>query len=257
MLTQDRTIWLQVTHAIEALSASGRAVWSQPSAVQKALGELLGVFPATHVQLNLDALFHPGDGKEDWAALLSRSGQWSAFLSELALAITEAVRPPVVWGIGLPGPQYVAASLGDTSERGVVKAGLQVASFLQALREARVGFVTVDLRGTAVASMERAIAPVFRNSGMYGWKRAVCADDIIAISGSFAGADIGLVPSATITELSSLWNEGKLVGGGCSAAFWTNGSLEEKLPAKFFLYGEAPEGIAPKVLVEAGRFLRA
>jgi len=189
--------------------------------------------------------------------LLSRSGPWGAFLSELALAVSDAVRPPAVWGLGLPGSKPVAASLGDESERGILKAGLQLASFLQIFRESRVGFVSVDLSNTKPLGVERTIAPVLRNSEMYGWLRAVCVSDLGALGESPAGADVVLVRNAGLSELRPLWNRGESVGGGLSGEFWDGREFENGPPQKCLLYGETPEGISPKTIVEAGRMLRS
>lgn len=255
MLGRDRSVWLQVAHGVESLAEGGGGVWREPAAVRKALGELLGVFPATHVQVDLAALLRAPETGTGWASLLGRSGAWGTLLAELALAISDAVRPPAVWGLGLPGPQTVAASLEDASERGVLKAGLQLASFLQTFREARVGFVSVDLRGTEPGGVERALASVFRNSGMYGWLRAVCVDGIEALGSSRMGAEVILLSDAGISELRPLWERGEPVGGGLGDAFWAGQGLAGSLPQRCLLYGEIPEGISPKAIVEAGRQL--
>jgi hypothetical protein len=218
---------------------------------------LLGVFPLTHVQIDLAAVFRAHGEGGDWTALLSRSEPWKAALGELVLAISEVVRPPAVWGFGLPGPQHLAAALGDTSERGILKAGLQLASFLQALRESRIGFVTVDLRQTETARIERAVAPVFRNSAMYGWRRAVCLDDLPVAGGPPAGAEIALVPNQEIPALLRLWDEGKLIGGGLSETLWDGEKLSGHPPQRCLLYGAVSQGVSPKALVETGRVLRA
>src|SRR5439155_574942 len=108
------------------------------------------------------------------------------------------VRGRAVWGVGLPGPAEVAETFGDASERGVLKAGLQLASFLQGFREAGIGFVAIDLTGAGVPA--KAVAPIFRNAELYGWRRAAVVRDE---SGSGCGADISLV-----------------VRDGLSAGFW-------------------------------------
>ncbi len=247
MLGRDRSVWLRVAPGVESLAENGRGVWVEPAAVRKALGELLGVFPITQVQIDIAAFLHSEDTGSEWASLLSRSGHWGALLPELALAVTDAVRPPTVWGIGLPGPKEVAVSLGDESERGVLKAGLQLASFLQVFRESRLGFVTVDLRDTGVSGMERAIAPIFRNSEMYGWLGAVCVRDLAARSGSLAGAKVTLIHNAEFAEMLPLWDRGELVGGG----------LGGDPPQKCLFYGEVPERASAKTIVETGRILRS
>jgi hypothetical protein len=256
MLGQDRSVWLQVTHAVESLAEQGHRVWAEPAAVQKALGELLSVFPVTHVQIDLTAIFR-ARGEEDWPALLSRAEPWKAFLAEFVLAISEAVRPPAVWGLGLPGPHHVVAALSDESERGILKAGLQLASFLQALRESPVGFVAVDLRQTEMARTERAIAPILRNSTLYGWRRAVCLDELPVAANPPTGAEIALIHNQELPALRSFWDAGKLIGGGLSATFWQEGRLAEQPPRQCLLYGVVPHDILPKVLVESGRALRA
>ena len=256
MLGRDRSIWLHVAPAIERLAIQGRKVWTEPAAVQKTLSEFLSVFPVTHVQIDLVALSRAHTESEEWGPLLSRAGQWGPLLNELTQAITAAVRSPVVWGLGLPGPQRIAASLGDISERGTLKAGLQLASFLQAFRESRISFVAIDLHDTEPANLERPIAPIFRNSAMYGWLRAVCIDNLTVRKGSLAGSEVTLVRDTEISALRPLWEAGEAVGGGLSDKFWNGGGFDNDLPRKCLLYGEVPEGISPKAIVETGRSLR-
>jgi hypothetical protein len=257
MLGQDRSVWLQVANGVKSLAENGRGVWAEPAAVRKVLGELLGVFPVTHVQIDIAAVLRSGDTDSDWASLLSRSGHWGVLLPELALAVTDAVRPPMVWGLGLPGPQEVAVSLGDESERSVLKAGLQLAAFLQVFRASRLGFVTVDLRNTGVSGMERAITPIFRNSEMYGWLGAICVRDLAARRGSLAGAKVTLVHDGKFAELLPLWERGEVVGGGLSGELWNGGGLGGDPPQKCLLYGEVPERASAKTIVETGRILRS
>jgi len=224
----EASIWLRVANGIEVLSGRGAAVWNEPPMVANALRELLSVVPTTHVQIDVEALRHRGSPAASWKAVLGREGDWAELLRELGAAVTDAVRRRAAWGLGLASPAVVAAELGDTSERGVLKAGLQLASFLQGFREAGLGFVTVDLRD-AVA--EKAVAPVFRNAQMYGWTRAAMVG---GESAADAGADVRLVDG-----LTGLWSRGE--GPGATAV----------------IFGEIPPGLDAAGIVAAGRALRS
>jgi hypothetical protein len=253
----ERAVWLRVANGVNSLSEAGARVWLEPAQTRKALGELLGVFPATHVQIDLSALAYAGDADGGWGALLSRVGRWPDLLKELALALGSAMRAPAVWGLGLPSPGALAPILGDASERGVLKAGLQLASFLQVFREAQIGFVAVDVSDPPNPGEPRALAPIFRNSEMYGWRRAICVADLRAAAATCMGAEIALVQTARIAELCPAWEGGDLVGGGLCGDFWKGGELEKPAPRRFLLYGAIPEGTPPRALVQAGRMLRA
>jgi hypothetical protein len=224
----DRSIWLRVANGVESLSGQGPRVWNEPPAVANALRELLSVLPLTHAQIDLAALRGRSEPRAQWKAMLAREGDWNELLRELVAAVGDAVRGRAAWGLGLPGPDAVADELGDPSERGVLKAGLQLAGFLQGFREAGVGFVSVDLTGASVS--EKAVAPIFRNAQMYEWKRAAIVRDD---SSSAAGAEIRLVD-------------------GLTEGFWT---AEEPAPQAPTLFGEIPSDIEPAAIVAAGRKL--
>ena len=224
------SIWLRVANGIEILSGKGAAVWNEPPAVAHALRELLSVLAMTHVQIDLAPLRARASPAASWRAVLTREGDWGELWRELGAAVADAARGRAVWGLGLPGPDAVAAELGDPSERGALKAGLQLAGFLQGFREAGLGFVSVDLRGGGAA--EKAIAPIFRNAQMYGWTRvAMVADE----SASTAGADVRLV-------------------GGLSDRFWSGAESPARAT---IVFGEIPAGIDAAAIVAAGRALRA
>ena len=228
MAGADRSIWLRVANGVESLSGEGPRVWNEPPAVANALRELLSVLPITHVQIDLAALRRRHEPRAQWKAMLSREGDWNELLRELVAAVGDAVRDRAAWGLGLPGPDGVANELGDPSERGVLKAGLQLAGFLQGFREAGVGFVSVDLTGASVS--EKAVAPIFRNAQMYGWKRAAIVRDD---SASAAGAEVRLVDRL-------------------SERLWT---ADEPAPQGPTWFGEIPPGIEPASIVAAGRKL--
>ena len=225
----EASTWLRVSNGIEILCGRGAAVWNEPPMVANTLRELLSVLAMTHVQIDLDSLRRRSSPAASWKATLGREGDWTELLRELGFAVTDAVRGRAVWGLGLPTPATVAAELGDASERGALKAGLQLAGFLQGFREAGLGFVAVDLRGGVA---EKAVAPIFRNAQMYGWTRAAVVSDAAAPS---AGADVRLVD-------------------GFSDRFW-NG--EEAPPRGPIVFGEIPIGIEAAAIVAAGRSLRA
>ncbi len=251
-----RAVWLRVANGVESLSDAGSAVWREPAQTRKALGELLGVFPVTHVQLDLAALVAAGDPAGDWGSFLARQGKWSELLNELALAVRSAIRAPAVWGLGLPAPSVVAAALGDTSERGTLKAGLQLASFLQAFRESHISFVAVDRAEPPQSGEARALTPILRNSEMYGWRRAICVANLDAVTEQL-GADVVLAAEAKLAALCPAWERGEPVGGGLGSEFWQGGQFGVPAPGRFLLYGEVPRGITPRSIVESGRTLRA
>ncbi|MBI2962163.1 MAG: hypothetical protein HYY35_00285 [Deltaproteobacteria bacterium] len=250
MLRGERTVWVRVAHGLESLSGLGARVWNEPAAVRNALRELLSVLPLTHVQLDLAALRRRSDPAAGWKAVLGRGDGWAELLRETTQATSDAVRGRAEWGIGLPGPAEAAASLGDASERGVLKAGLQLASFLQGLREADLAFVAVDLSGASVP--DKVVAPVFRNAEMYGWRRAAVVGGIAEGAGA---AEIRLVGDAPFGELCEAWRRGELVGGGLGAAFWSGAAPPAPVPPRALLFGEMPAGIEPAAIVAAGRSL--
>jgi hypothetical protein len=246
---KDRSIWLRVGAGVETLSGMGRAVWNEPAAVRNALREMLSVLPATHLQIDLGSLRCRMDPPAQWKVLLARGDGFGELLGEMVQAIGDAVRGRAEWGIGFPGPAVVADSLGDVSERGVLKAGLQLASFLQGLREAGIGFVALDLLGAPVP--QKTLAPFFRNAEMYKWRRAaICSEDA-----PIAGADVRLVEALPYEALLARWQAGELVGGGLGAAFWSGEPLPQPAPARALLYGEVPLGVEAAAIVAAGRGL--
>src|SRR5882757_912827 len=201
---RERTVWIRVANGVETLSGIGPRVWNEPAAVRIALREMLPVLPITHAQIDLAALRGRAEPASPWKDLLSRSGDWTDLLREMVAAITDAVRGRAEWGIGLPSPAIVADSLGDASERGTLKAGIQLASFLQGFREAGLAFVTLDLSGPSVA--EKAVAQVMRNAQMYGWRQAAAVDSMATP----VAAEIRLASAASIEELTGRWQQGEL-----------------------------------------------
>ena len=246
---KERTVWLRVANGVETLSGLGAEVWTEPAAARNALRELFSVLTLTHVEIDLDPLRRRTRPETDWKTLLARAGDWADLLREMVAAIADAVRGRAEWGIGLPSPARVAESLGDASERGTLKAGIQLASFLQGFREAGLAFAAVDLTGPAVG--DKAVAQVMRNAQMYGWRQAA----IVAAPVTPPPAEIQLVADATIDDLAARWPQGELVGGGLGAAFWSGAEAQASLPARAFLYGEIPAGTDAAAIVGAGRRL--
>lgn len=245
----DRTIWLRVGAGVETLSGMGTAVWHEPAAVRNALREMLSVLPATHLQIDLGSLRRRTDPPAEWKALLARGEGFGELLGEMVQAIGDAVRGRAEWGIGFPGPVAVAESLGDVSERGLLKAGLQLASFLQGLREAGIGFVALDLAGAPAP--EKALAPFFRNAEMYKWRRAAIRSEDVPTG----GAEIRLVEALPYESLLPRWQAGELVGGGLGAAFWGGAPLPQPAAVRALLYGEIPLGVEAAAIVACGRSL--
>jgi len=227
----ERTIWIRVGNGVEVLSGLGAAVWNEPAAVRNALRELLSVMPITHAQIDLAPLRARTEPAAEWKTVLARAGDWGDILREMVAAIGDAVRGRAQWGLGLPNPAVVAESLGDASERGALKAGIQLAAFLQTFREAGLGFVAIDLTGPVVA--EKAVSQVLRNAQMYGWRQAV----MVAAPLSPAPAEI------------------QLVADGLGAAFWAGDETPGALSSDPSLYGEIPAGIEAAAIVAAGRRL--
>jgi hypothetical protein len=248
---KQRSVWVRVATGIETLSGLGRGVWNEPAAGRNALRELLSVLPVTHVQVDLAALRGRSDPAADWRIVLARGAGWADLLRETAAATADAVRGRAAWGLGMPNPALVAAELGDSSERGVLKAGLQLAGFLQGFREAGMAFVTLDLAGGAVA--DKTAAPLLRNAELYGWRRAVVLGDVAQ---RVAGAEIRLGSGQDYPTLRDAWEKGELVGGGLDGVFWTGQPLPRPAPARALLFGAIPEGLEAAAIVTAGRLLR-
>jgi hypothetical protein len=248
---KQRSVWLRVASGIETLSGLGRGVWNEPAAGRNALRELLSVLPVTHVQVDLAALRRRSDPESDWKTVLSRGADWADLLRETAAATADAARGRAAWGLGMPSPAAVAAELGDSSERGMLKTGVQLAGFLQGLREAGLAFVALDLATGAVA--EKAIAPLLRNAEMYGWRRAVVLGDIAQAS---AGAEIRLAAGQDYQTLAGAWERGELIGGGLDGAFWAGQALPRPAPSRALVFGEIPAGLEAAAIVAAGRALR-
>jgi hypothetical protein len=246
---KQRTVWLRVANGVEALSGLGAEVWNEPAAARNALRELLSVLTITHVEIDLDPLRRRTASETDWKTLLARGGDWADLLRELVAAIADAVRGRAEWGIGLPNPARVAEGLGDASERGTLKAGIQLASFLQGFREAGPAFLAVDLTGPAVG--EKAVAQVIRNAQLYGWKQAA----IVETPMSPPPVEVQLVADATVDDVAVHWQRGDLVGGGLGPRFWRGGYAEPPLPPQCLLYGEIPSGSDAAGIVDAGRRL--
>jgi hypothetical protein len=248
---KQRSVWLRVASGIETLSGIGCRVWNEPAASRNSLRELLSVLPLTHVQLDLAALRGRSDPAADWKAVLSRAADWADVLRETAAATTDAVRGRAAWGLGMPSPAAVAEELGDSSERGVLKVGLQLAGFLQGFREAGLAFIALDLTSGAVA--DKAAAPLLRNAEMYGWRRAVVLGDVAQAS---AGAEIRLAAGQDYQALAGAWERGELIGGGLDGAFWAGQALPRPAPARALLFGAIPAGLEAAAIVAAGRALR-
>lgn len=245
----ERTVWIRVGPGVETLSGMGPAVWNEPAAVRNALREMLSVLPATHLQVDLASLRGRSDPPADWKTVLARGGGFGELLGEMVQAVGDAVRGRAAWGLGFPGPGVVAEALGDVSERGVLKAGLSLASFLQGVRESGIAFVAVDLGAAPVA--EKTVAPFFRNAEMYGWRRAAVRTEDAPVS----GADVRLVEGLAYEAALAHWQVGDLVGGGLGAAFWSGEPLPQPPPSRALLYGAIPPGVEAAGIVAAGRAL--
>lgn len=247
---KERSVWMRVAGGIERLSGLDAKVWNEPAAARNALRELLSVVPVTHVQVDLAALRRRTDPATDWKMLLTRGADWAELLRECVAALDDAVRGRAVWGIGLPSPARVAADLGDASERGVLKAGLQLASFLQGFREAGLGFIAVDLAGGAAP--DKVVAPALRNAEMYGWRRAVV---VPTLAEGASGAEIRLVCEAADDDLAAAWARGELVGGGLGERFWKGGEVPAPPGSPALLFGAIPRDAEAADIVAAGRKL--
>ena len=251
MLEINKTVWIALAHGVESVADAGAGVWREPAAVRKALGELLGVLALTHGQLDLEVMLGAEQAGDAWRSVIEGGADTS--LRELTLAINDAFRPPKVWGVGLPAPGHVARMLGDESERATLKVGLQMASRLKMFRDAGAAFVTIDLSGVQFAEQERALAPILRNAGMYGWQRALCVPEAAAAVGLEDKADAILALDSEESGLRDGWQQGSAIGGGLTERFWKEGSLTGPPAPRFLLFGRIPGGTSPGAIVAAGR----
>ncbi|MGD0074451.1 MAG: hypothetical protein ABSD31_08925 [Candidatus Binataceae bacterium] len=254
----DRNIWLRVGIGLGRVVDRGADIWLDPGAVRRALLELQSVFPATHLEISLSDVVGcaPTDG--NWSAFLQGTGRWSELIAELSQAIGDAFRAPVAWGVGLPDPRVVAKSIGDESERGALKAGLEIASFLRRLRESSLRFTVVQIADSDAAGIARAVAPILKNSQLYQWARVISVARMEHVPAWKGQAEAILVRAAEPLALEAAWRIGEPLAGGLGPSFW-NGEWAEsfQLPDRFSLYGELPSEVTPKALVEAGRSLRS
>lgn len=258
MVSRDRNVWLRIGGGLRKLVDRGADVWLDPAAVRRALLELQGVFPATHLEISLPDVVEcaPTDGS--WPAFLQGSGRWSALIAELSQAIGDAVRDPVTWGVGLPDPVAVARSIGDESERAALKAGLEIASFLRRLRESSLRFTVVQIADSKAAGIARAVAPILKNSRLYQWACVVGVGGIDQVAAWRGQVEAILVRSAELSALEPAWRSGELLAGGLGPSFWkAEWPAAFQLPERFSLYGELPPDVTPRILVEAGRSLRS
>jgi hypothetical protein len=252
-LEGTRVVWLRVGAGLASLAGDDR-LWSEPAAVRKALLELVGVFPATHVEIDLAAVRAArGDGA--WEALLAASGEWKAHLAELCAAVGDALGGRAIWGIALPDPRAVSAE-GDASEKAALKSGLQLAGSLRHLRETSIGFVTVDVAAGAPSGLEKALAPTLRNAQLYGWGRAIAIGGPEEAERWASAVDAVLVRDAGVAALEAERQAGRRVVGGLDGRFWAEGRIDAAPPAGGLLFGILPPGIEAKQVVESGRELR-
>ncbi len=257
MADQDRNIWLRVGNGLGRLIDRGADIWLDPGAVRRAIVELQGVFPVTHLEVALSDAVANGGADGNWPALLRGTGRWNELLGELSQAIGDAVRAPASWGVGLPDPRIVARAAGDESERGALKAGLEIASFLRKLRESTLKFAVIQIADIEGAGIERAVSSILKNSQLYSWARAIAVSGIADASRWTGQAETILLRSAELQALESAWSKGERIAGGLDSSFWTGTSGAAPLPGRFLLYGELPADITPKAVVEAGRNLRS
>ncbi len=252
MIEIDKIVWVGVAHGVESVSGAGAAVWRDPAAARKALGELLSVLPLTHGQIDLDAMLGSGEqGAAAWRSMLD--GKSDDSLREITAAINDAFRPPAVWGVGLPCPDAVAALLGDVSERAVLKAGLQIAARLRLFRDAGASFAAIDLANANFAEHERALKPILRNAEMYGWKRALCVPTLADAVRLGDAADAALTLNSRVSELDSMWRQGSAIGGGLTEGVWAGEPLAARQAPRFFLFGRIPAGAPVPAIVDAAR----
>lgn len=254
MLQIDKTIWVGVAHGVESVSGAGAAVWQNPAAARKALGELIGVLPVSHGEIALSAMLGAdASAPEAWRALLD--GESQGAIAELALAISDAFRQPKSWGVALPCPTSIAAALGDASERGALKIGMQIAARLRVFRDAGASFITVDLPDANFAAQERALKPVLHNAELYGWKRALCVPSLADTAGLQGRADAVLVLRAGPQELDETWRQGLALGGGLTPETWSGEPLAPRRSPRFLLFGRIPAGTPAHAIVDAARMI--
>jgi len=246
---------VDVTNAVESIAGVGPGVWDNPALVRKTLGEIRGVLPATHAQIDVGALVHPRGVIGSWQRLLE--GNCGQLLGEVTRAIDDAFQPPVTWGLSVPCPKKIATLLGDDTDRSVLKAGLQTAAVLRSFRNFRLGFVTVALNGSSFAGQERALAPILRNAQLYGWIRAFGVSSLAEVAQVLLEADAALVAESEMPQLEGFWEKGEPVGGALSAAIWKGQLLPPPAPTQFFLFGTIPAGTPAARIVEVGRAVRS
>jgi hypothetical protein len=251
MLDFKRTIWIDLAHAVESVAPAGQRVWDDPASVRKTLGDIVAVLPLTHAQIDAGVVAGSAQVNNGWRGMLE--GTADGFLREMACAISDAFRPPKVWGVGLPCPKKVAAALGDISERAILKTGLQLAARLRLFRDAGAAFVAMDFCDTAFAEQERALAPIFRNAQMYGWTRALCVRDLEAGLAMSAHADAVLLIDSEENQLRDVWQRGVAIGGGLTERIWNGQMLAVPPPPRFLLFGRVPAQTAARAIVEAAR----
>ena len=253
MPLEGRSLWLRAEHAIESIAGAGAPSWSKPPEVRRAIMELGGVFPVTHLVIDLDAVRLGAGPDPTWKALLGRGPGWGELLGELVPAIASALRPPCAFGLALPDPRAVAAEIGDGSDRVTLKAGLLLASFLQGFRAAGLAFVALRLCPDG-ADVAKAAAPVLRNAGMYGWNRAIERSSLE--EPTLADVDVRLVDDTTPDAVRAAWAAGEAVGGGIASGVWQGEEIAGNTPSSFLLYGATPPGLEVASIVAAGRALR-
>ncbi len=254
MLEIDKTIWIGLAHGVQSVSGKGAAVWRDAAAMRKALGELVSVLPVTHGQIDLAALLGAdANAPEAWRTMLE--GKSESAMGELAVAINDAFRPPKIWGVALPCPGALAATLGDASERGALKTGMQMAARLRLFRDAGASFVTIDLPDSNFAGQERALKPVLRNAEMYGWTRALCVPALADTAGLEGHADAVLALRADVAELDERWQHGSALGGGLTQEIWSGEKLAPRNSPRFLLFGRIPRDTPAHAIVEAARMI--
>ena len=248
-----RVVWLRVGAGLASLAGDDR-LWSEPAAVRKALLELVGVFPATHLEIDLAAVRAAG-GDDAWETLLAASGEWKGHLGELCAAVGDALGGRGTWGITLPDPRSVNSE-GEGSEKAALKSGLQLAGSLRHLRETSIGFVTIDLASSPPPGLEKALAPTLRNAQLYGWGRAIAVGGAEEAERWASAVDVVLVRDAGVAALEAERRAGRRVVGGLDGRFWSEGRLDASCPAGGLLFGILPPGVEAKQVVERGRELR-
>jgi hypothetical protein len=252
-LEGPRVVWLRVGAGLASLAGDDR-LWSEPAAVRKALLELVGVFPATHLEIDLAAVRAAG-GDGAWEALLAGSGEWKGRLAELCAAVGDALGGRATWGITLPDPRSVSSEA-DGSEKAALKSGLQLAGALRHLRETSIGFVTIDLAENPPHGLEKALAPTLRNAQLYGWGRAIAVGGAEEAERWASAVEAVLVRDVGVGALETERRGGLRVAGGLDGRFWLEGRLDAAPPPAGLLFGILPAGIEAKQVVDSGRELR-